>query len=231
VGSTLRRHPGLGGDTIVGELPTEIGRGASYHKSLEHPPHYGCLSLVDDKAPILHVVPQRRETSHPHPLALGCRDLVANALARDLALELREGKENVQHETPHGGRRVELLSDGDKGHLVPLEHLDQPSKVGEASGQAIDLVDDHDVDLIGHDVVHEALERRPLHVASGVAAVVITIAYRGPPFGPLAHDVGLPGLALRIERIEGLVQAFVGRHPRVDGATLPHHDGVHLAPF
>jgi transposase len=36
-------------------------------------------------------------------------DLVANALADDLALELREGQQNVQGQAPHRGCRVELL--------------------------------------------------------------------------------------------------------------------------
>src|ERR1700736_1339442 len=41
---------------------------------------------------VLRSIPERRHPAHPHPLLLRGGDLVADALADDLALELREGR-------------------------------------------------------------------------------------------------------------------------------------------
>ena len=46
------------------------------------------LGLVDDELPVLHVVAEWRIAAHPHPLLLGGSDLVADALAGKLPLEL-----------------------------------------------------------------------------------------------------------------------------------------------
>ncbi len=54
-------------------------------------------------------VTQGRDAAHPHPLALGGGDLVADALAGDLALKLGEGQQHVQHQSAHRGGGVELL--------------------------------------------------------------------------------------------------------------------------
>src|SRR6266851_2911473 len=60
------------------------------------------------------VAGKRRHAAHPHPFLLRGGDLVADALADDLALELREGQQNVEGQAPHRGRRVELLRDRNK---------------------------------------------------------------------------------------------------------------------
>src|SRR6516225_2836619 len=59
-------------------------------------------------------IPERRYPAHPHPLPFRSGDLVADTLADDLALELRKGRQNVQRQVPHRGRRVELLGDRNK---------------------------------------------------------------------------------------------------------------------
>src|SRR5215208_3486305 len=69
--------------------------------------------------------------------------LSRDALARDLALKLREGEEHVQGQA-HGVRGVELLGDGDEGDAVLVEQLDEFCEIGERARQAIDLVDDDD---------------------------------------------------------------------------------------
>ena len=38
---------------------------------------------------------------------------------------------------------------------MPIEEFDQLGKIGERTGQAIDLVDDDDVDLAGADIVQQ----------------------------------------------------------------------------
>src|SRR6202045_4888862 len=67
------------------------------------------LAIDHDELVVLRSIPERRHATHPQPLLLRGGDLVADALADDLALELREGQQNVEGQAPHRGRRVELL--------------------------------------------------------------------------------------------------------------------------
>jgi hypothetical protein len=69
------------------------------------------LRLIDDQLPIAHDVAEGDGPTHPHALALGRSDLVADAFAGHLALELREGQQHVQCEPAHAGRRIEVLRD------------------------------------------------------------------------------------------------------------------------
>jgi hypothetical protein len=48
------------------------------------------LGLVVDEILVLDVIAERHVAAHPHALLLGRGDLVADALAGDLALELGE---------------------------------------------------------------------------------------------------------------------------------------------
>ena len=43
-----------------------------------------------------------------------------------------------------------------------IEQLDQLCEVGQRSGEAIDLVDDDDVDLAGSDIVQKLLQVRTI---------------------------------------------------------------------
>jgi hypothetical protein len=112
------------------------------------------LAFVGHQPAVLDVVAQRRHAAHPHTLALAGRDLVADALAGDLALELGEGQQDVQHQPPHRGRRVELLGDRHERHAIAFEHFDHLGEVRQAARQAVDLVDDDHIDLAGFDVRH-----------------------------------------------------------------------------
>src|ERR1700730_16736937 len=93
-----------------------------------------------------HLVAERDQASHPHALALGGRNLVTNTLAGDLAFELREREQDVERQTSHRSRRVELLRYSDEGNLVSIEDLDHSGEVRKGPRQPIYLVDDHDVD-------------------------------------------------------------------------------------
>src|SRR4029077_715473 len=75
---------------------------------------------------VAHLVAERDRTPHPHTLALGGRNLVADALAGYLALELREGEQYVEGQTSHRSRRVELLRYRDEGDLMAIEDFDHP---------------------------------------------------------------------------------------------------------
>jgi hypothetical protein len=51
---------------------------------------------IHDKLAVLDVIAERRQAPHPHALLLRGRDLVADALAGHLALELREREQHIE---------------------------------------------------------------------------------------------------------------------------------------
>src|ERR1700720_1131429 len=62
-------------------------------------------------------------------------------------------------------------------------------------------------------------ESRPFGRPSGIAAVVVERGQGSPPLVPLTLYIGVTGLALRMQGIEVLFQARLGRFPGVDGAA------------
>jgi hypothetical protein len=80
-------------------------------------------------------------------------------------------------------------------------------------------VSEEDGDSAGYDTASFA--QRPARDA----AVVILIADQNPALGSLAGDVGLAGLSLGVQAVELLLQPFLGRLARVDGAAL-ETDGI-----
>jgi hypothetical protein len=177
------------------------------------------LRLIHGQLALLDVVTERHIAAHPHALLLRGRNFVADALAGDLALELGEGEQHVERQTPHRGRRIELLRHRHKGRIVRIEDVDNLGEIGERPGQAVDLVNDNDLNLAGLDIGEEPPERRPLHRAAREASVVVHVGARDPSGVALTHDIGFASLPLSIERIELLREALVGRLPGVDRAA------------
>jgi hypothetical protein len=175
--------------------------------------------VVDHQLPVLDPVAVGRDAAHPHALLAAGGDLVADALGGDLALELGEGQQDVQRQPAHRRGRVERLRDRDEGHAVAVEHLDQLGEVGERAAEAVDLVDHHHVDQPVLDVLQQPLQAGALQRAARDAAVVILIADQHPALGPLAGDVRLAGLALGVQRVELLLQPFLGGLAGVDRAA------------
>jgi hypothetical protein len=93
-GPRLRRH------AIQFQLLDQRRTGAEFDEALEDVPDQLGLALVGHQSAVLDVVAQRWHAAHPHALALAGRDLVADAFAGDLALELGEGQQDVQHQPP-----------------------------------------------------------------------------------------------------------------------------------
>src|SRR5579875_1813842 len=120
-----------------------------------------------------------------------------------------------------------VQAENDRVQTLPPEKLAAPNlilvadlaDIGDLSRQAVHLVDDHAVDLARLDVGQESLERGPLHVAAGKAAVVIAVGQARPALAGLALDERLAGLALGVERVELLLQALFGGLAGVDGAA------------
>ena len=175
--------------------------------------------LVDDQLSVLHVVAKRRQAAHPHALLLGSGDLVADAFAGDFPLELGKREQHVQGKPPHRGRGVELLGDRHEGDAPSVEGFHDLGEVEQRTRQPVDFVDHHHVDLAGANVAKEQLEGRAVHRPAGEAAVVIQCRQDRPAFVLLRENEGRAGLALRVERVEGLLQTFLGRFARVNRAA------------
>src|SRR5215831_11337227 len=103
----------LAHDTAGRKLLLEIANRLEHQISLEDVDH----------------VSERRHTTHPHTLLLGGRDLVAHALADDLALELGKGEQHVQRQSSHAGRGIELLRDRHERDAAAVEDLNQLCKI------------------------------------------------------------------------------------------------------
>ena len=93
---------------------------------------------------------------------------------------------------------------------MSIQNLDDLGEVGERARQAIHLVDNDHIDALCPDIVQQPNETRPLHVAAGEPAVVISRRQLSPAFVLLARNVGRAGFPLRIERVEILLKALLG---------------------
>src|SRR6202040_77688 len=87
-------------------------------------------------------------------------------------------------------------------------------------GQPVDLVHDHDIDSARPDIGEQALRRGSLETAAREPAIVIAVSRQQPTLVLLAANVGLAGFALRRERIEFLLEPFLGGFAGVDGTAL-----------
>ena len=127
---------------------------------------------------------------------------------------------------------IELLGDGHERHAVCLKQFNQLGEIGKRSGQAVDFVNNHDIDLARLNVGEQRLKGRAFEGAAGEAAIVMAGLDQSPSFVGLALDVGFCGLTLGIKRVEILFKAMLGGLARVDGAaenfTLV---GCHLGPL
>ena len=94
---------------------------------------------------------------------------------------------------------VERLSHRHESDAISVKQLHELREVGERPGQAIHLVDDHDVDPALPDGGEQLLEARAIQAAAGEAAIVIMIPDRFPAFMSLALDVSLSGLSLSMK--------------------------------
>jgi hypothetical protein len=100
-----------------------------------------------------------------------------------------------------------------------VEDLDEPDKISEGAGQPVDFVEDHDIDPAAADVGQQTLQRWELHIAAREPAIVVMGPRHNPALMALAADVGLAGFTLCGERVEFLLQPFLGGLPGVDGAA------------
>src|SRR5271156_2797749 len=119
----------------------------------------------------------------------------------------------------HGGGGIELLGDRHKADALFIECLNDLGKVSQRSRQPVDLIYNDGIDSSGSNVLKQAFEGGPLHVSTGVTAVIVFRCNRLPAFVPLAENIGFASLALGMERIEGLLQTLLGRFAGLNRTT------------
>src|SRR5262249_350916 len=69
------------------------------------------------------------------------------------------------------------------------------------------------------DISQQALQTRTFHRRARQPTVVVAGFDDAPALAVLTADVGLAGLALRLERVEVLLEPFLGGFAGVDGAA------------
>jgi len=77
----------------------------------------------------MNVIPQRRQAAHPHSFLLGRRNFIANSFPRDFSFKLRKGEQDIQHQSPRGGRGIDGLRDGGKGDPMGIKEINELGKV------------------------------------------------------------------------------------------------------
>ena len=73
--------------------------------------------------------------------------------------------------------------------------------------------------IAGVDVGEQPLERRPLDVGAGEAAIIVAVGQRLPALAAHGADVELRRLSLGVESVEVGLEALAGGLARVDGAA------------
>ena len=100
-----------------------------------------------------------------------------------------------------------------------IEQFDQLGEIGQGACQAINFIDDNDIDPASSNVIEELLQGRAVGGSAGEAAIVISGSNQCPTSMSLAADIGLCRIMLGIKRVEVLIEAGLGRDPGIDGAA------------
>src|SRR5271154_3307139 len=85
--------------------------------------------------------------------------------------------------------------------------------------QAVDLVDDNNVELSRADIVKQSLQVGTVGGPTGVSAIIISRSNQGPAGMGLTFDISRGRFVLGIQRIELLVESVFGGDAGVDRAT------------
>src|SRR6267142_1334246 len=108
-----------------------------------------------------------------------------------------------------------------------IEQLNQLGEICQRPRQAVDFVDNDDIDLPGADIIQQPLQVGTVGGPTGVPAIVIAGTNQSPAGMGLALDVGGGGLVLRVQRVELLVETVLGGDTGID-RTADGFDGGSL---
>jgi hypothetical protein len=113
-----------------------------------------------------------------------------------------------------------LLGNGYERNRPGVKGFNQLGEVGKRASEAIDLVDDHHIDLAGFNIYQQLFfEGGAVEVAAGIRRIVVVLRQHLPAQRRLALDIGLAGISLCIQRIELLLQSMFGGFAGIDGAV------------
>ena len=113
----------FGGGALGAQCLHQLCAGFCFHKILKDAPYQHGFGFVHDQPAVPRVITKRHKAAHPNATRAGCRHLVTNALPYHFPFELRKAEQDVQREAPHAGGRVEGLRDGNKRHVIRVEHF------------------------------------------------------------------------------------------------------------
>ena len=99
-----------------------------------------------------------------------------------------------------------------------IEEFNHLGKVRKGSGQPVDLVDHHDPNALGGNILEQASKGRALGVAARESPIVVTGLYYLPALLLLAQDERFTGLPLCIKGVEPLLQSLLRGLAGVDCA-------------
>src|SRR5215207_5148062 len=106
-GSARAERPQSRHDATLPQLALQDGEGSQREIAPEDQPDGFGLVLPDDELAVAHLISERDDAADPDAPALRGGNLVADALARDLTLELSEGQEHVEGQPAHAARSLE----------------------------------------------------------------------------------------------------------------------------
>ncbi|MES2494342.1 MAG: hypothetical protein V4579_13825 [Pseudomonadota bacterium] len=82
--------------TVCHQFPGQQCHRSEFNKPLKHIPDRRGFGLVDHQLAVDDIVPHRHESAHPNALRAAGSELVADAFAGDLAIELGERQQDIQ---------------------------------------------------------------------------------------------------------------------------------------
>src|SRR5216684_1287425 len=85
----------------------------------------------DNDLAVLGLVSKGSHAADPKPLALGGGDLVPDALGGHFPLKLGKRQQDIQGQSPHGGRGIELLGDRYERYAMFVEQLHELGEVSQ----------------------------------------------------------------------------------------------------
>lgn len=106
--------PPLGLDPFLVHFLEKEPYGARFQIGPEYPPYRLGLLRHDDEFVVLVDVAERHVSTHPHALALGSSQLVADPFGNDLPLKLGKAQKDIQRKPAHAVGGVEGPGDRDE---------------------------------------------------------------------------------------------------------------------
>ncbi len=132
-----------------------------------------------------------------------------DALADQGRLEFGHGADDGEHGPAHRAVGIDLILHADEADAEMVELLERGEQMARAAGEAVELPDQHAVDLAVAGGGHQRVELRPTLLPSGDGGVTIVL-----------DDIEAGTGGVRAQPVILQVRPLVrGRHPQVEGSA------------